>query len=174
MFISSSDEAAMIIHSVSKSDAGSYKCKISGAGESQEKFLFVIGLILEGLVSPVTEGDSVTLHCKNKKDPTKNIADFYRHGVRIHTGYDAKMTIPRVSKDDEGPYKCSISGFGESAETQLVIRENNTFTPQENQKNSSTYGSFYFFVRLSAVIGLSVAGLLVVVGVGCLNTKRAG
>ncbi|XP_041841953.1 high affinity immunoglobulin gamma Fc receptor I-like [Melanotaenia boesemani] len=123
MLISSSDEATMIIHSVSKSDAGPYKCKISGAGESQEKWLFVVdGLVLDGPTSPVTEGDSVTLHCRNNKDPTKSIADFYRHGVHIHTGYDGKMTIPRVSKADEGPYQCSISGFGESAETRLVVR----------------------------------------------------
>ncbi|XP_051251154.1 high affinity immunoglobulin epsilon receptor subunit alpha-like [Dicentrarchus labrax] len=40
-FIRSSSTGEMIIHNVSKSDEGLYKCKISGAGESAESWLAV-------------------------------------------------------------------------------------------------------------------------------------
>ncbi|XP_036968587.1 Fc receptor-like protein 5 [Acanthopagrus latus] len=42
--IRSSSTGEMIIHSVSRSDEGQYKCNISGVGESPESWLFVIAL----------------------------------------------------------------------------------------------------------------------------------
>lgn len=43
LLIGSSSTGQMIIHNVSKSDEGWYKCKISGAGESAESRLVVGG-----------------------------------------------------------------------------------------------------------------------------------
>ncbi len=79
-------------------------------------------VILESPVLPVKEGDQVTLHCKKKKSPADLIADFYKNGLRIRTGYKGNMTIYNVSTSDEGLYKCNISGGGESPESRLVVR----------------------------------------------------
>ncbi|KAM4536519.1 Fc receptor-like protein 5 [Odontesthes bonariensis] len=124
VLIMSSNTGTVIIYNVSMSDAGQYKCRVSGAGESPENWLHVkAGVILESPPPPVKEGDSVTLRCRKHNDPTTHIADFYKHGVRIKTGYNGEMIIHRVSKSDEGPYKCSISGFGESTESRLAVQD---------------------------------------------------
>ena len=47
--IRSSNTGAMIINNVSKSDAGRYKCRVSGNGESSENWLFVKGGSIEKL-----------------------------------------------------------------------------------------------------------------------------
>uniref|UniRef100_A0A8C4DXI1 Ig-like domain-containing protein n=1 Tax=Dicentrarchus labrax TaxID=13489 RepID=A0A8C4DXI1_DICLA len=49
LLMGSSSTGEMIIHSVSKSDEGLYKCKISGAGESAESWLAVRGETLQCL-----------------------------------------------------------------------------------------------------------------------------
>uniref|UniRef100_A0A8P4KCM8 Ig-like domain-containing protein n=1 Tax=Dicentrarchus labrax TaxID=13489 RepID=A0A8P4KCM8_DICLA len=51
LLMGSSSTGEMIIHSVSKSDEGLYKCKISGAGESAESWLAVRGETLHCLSS---------------------------------------------------------------------------------------------------------------------------
>lgn len=78
-------------------------------------------MILDIPIHPVTEGNAVTLRCRKKNNPTSNIADFYKHGAHIGTGYKGDVIIPSVSKFDEGPYKCTISGAGESAESWLSV-----------------------------------------------------
>jgi len=85
-------------------------------------YVLSAGVILESPPHPVKEGDSVTLRCRKHKDPTTLIADFYKHGVRIKTGYKGEMIIHSVSKSDEGPYKCSISGLGVSEESWLAVQ----------------------------------------------------
>lgn len=79
-------------------------------------------VILESPVLPVKEGDHVSLHCKKKKSSADLIADFYKDGLRIRTGYRGNMTIYNVSKSDEGLYKCNISGAGQSPESLLAVR----------------------------------------------------
>ncbi|XP_071315702.1 low affinity immunoglobulin gamma Fc region receptor III-A-like [Trachinotus anak] len=124
VLIRSSDTGNMTIHSVSKSDAGLYKCNMPAEGESAGIWLSVSAgvVILESPDHPVTEGQSVTLRCRNKKTSTNHIADFYRYGLHTGTGYNGEMTIHSVSKSDEGPYKCRLSGAGESAESWLTVR----------------------------------------------------
>ncbi|XP_044198408.1 high affinity immunoglobulin gamma Fc receptor I-like [Thunnus albacares] len=124
VLVRSSSTGNMTIHSVSKSDEGLYKCNISGAGESPESRLTVrVGsVILESPAHPVMEADDVTLRCRKKNTALSHIADFYKHGLHFGTGYKGEMTIHSVSKSDEGPYKCSISGAGESAESWLTVR----------------------------------------------------
>lgn len=79
-------------------------------------------VILESPVLPVKEGDHVTLYCKKKKSSAELIADFYKDGLRIRTGYKGNMTIYNVSTSDEGLYKCNISGAGQSPESLLAVR----------------------------------------------------
>ncbi|XP_067380110.1 low affinity immunoglobulin gamma Fc region receptor III-B-like [Channa argus] len=123
VLISCSATGYMTIHSVMKSDEGLYKCNISGAGESPVSWLSVIAsaVILDSPIHPVMEGDSVTLRCRKTETATDHIADFYSHGIYIGTGYNGEMTIHSVSKSDEGPLKCSISGAGDSPERWLTV-----------------------------------------------------
>ncbi|XP_056225533.1 Fc receptor-like A [Seriola aureovittata] len=97
---------------------------MSGAGESAERQLTVTAgdVILESPVCPVMEEESVILRCRKTKTSTKHIADFYKDGFLIGTGYKGEMTIHSVSKSGEGLYKCSISGTGESTGRRLTVR----------------------------------------------------
>ncbi|XP_030608862.1 high affinity immunoglobulin gamma Fc receptor I-like [Archocentrus centrarchus] len=118
------------IYRVFKSDEGLYKCSISGAGESPESWLKVSknsthdgSVILEVPALPVMEGQTVTLHCRNKTSSSNFTADFYKDGRHIHRSSTGNMNIYRVSKSDEGLYKCSISGAGESPESWLKVTD---------------------------------------------------
>ncbi|XP_049922596.1 low affinity immunoglobulin gamma Fc region receptor II-a-like [Epinephelus moara] len=119
-----SSTGEMTIHSVSKSDEGLYKCHISGAGVSPESWVAVRGgdVILESPALPVTEGEAVTLRCRNKETPSDLRADFYKDGVLIRSSSIGEMTIHSVSKSDEGLYKCHISGAGGSVESWMAVR----------------------------------------------------
>ncbi|XP_078020035.1 Fc receptor-like protein 5 isoform X1 [Epinephelus lanceolatus] len=127
LLIRSSSTGRMTIHSVSKSDEGLYKCHISGAGGSPESWMAVRGgdVILESPALPVTEGEAVTLRCRNKKTPSDLRAGFYKDGILIRNSSTGEMTISSVSKSDEGLYKCRISGAGESVASLLAVREIN-------------------------------------------------
>lgn len=84
-------------------------------------------VILESPVHPVTEGDSVTLTCTFRYQETnpKLKTDFYKDGVLIKNETTGEMTIPTVSKSDEGLYKCK-SGEGESPESWVTVRGEKT------------------------------------------------
>ncbi|KAM8748192.1 cell adhesion molecule CEACAM20-like [Acanthopagrus schlegelii] len=123
--VGSSSTGTLTIHSVSMSDEGLYRCNISGAGESPESWLAVRdgSVILKIPVLPVMEGDAVTLQCRNKQSSSNLPADFYREGLLIGNSLIGEMTIHRVSKSDEGLYKCRMSGAGESPESWLAVRD---------------------------------------------------
>nr|XP_033465086.1 low affinity immunoglobulin gamma Fc region receptor II-like [Epinephelus lanceolatus] len=119
-----SSTGEMTIRSVSKSDEGLYKCYISGAGGSPESWMAVRGgdVIMESPALPLTEGEAVTLRCRNKKIPSDLRAGFYKDGLLIRNSSTGEMTISSVSKSDEGLYKCHISGAGGSVESWLAVR----------------------------------------------------
>ncbi|XP_038851452.1 sialoadhesin-like [Salvelinus namaycush] len=80
-------------------------------------------LILDSPAYPMSEGDSVTLRCTNRYQET-NLnprVDFYKDGVLIRNETTGEMTIPAVSKSDEGSYKCK-SNEGESPESWVTVR----------------------------------------------------
>lgn len=79
-------------------------------------------VILESPIHPVMEGDSVTFRCREGQTHQSRIADFYRDGFYIGTGYKGEMTIHSVSRSDKGLYKCSISEAGDSQESWLAVR----------------------------------------------------
>uniref|UniRef100_A0AAZ1X115 Ig-like domain-containing protein n=1 Tax=Oreochromis aureus TaxID=47969 RepID=A0AAZ1X115_OREAU len=86
--------------------------------------LFVFGtgsVILESPAVPVMEGEDVTMSCRNKTTFSSFTAEFYKDGLPIRNSSTGYMTIGRVSKSDEGLYKCSISGAGESPESWLTV-----------------------------------------------------
>ncbi|XP_033970220.1 low affinity immunoglobulin gamma Fc region receptor II-like isoform X2 [Trematomus bernacchii] len=107
--IRSSHTGIITIQHVDKSDEGLYKCSISEGGESPESWLTVRAgsVILESPLLPVRDGESVTLSCRNQISILS--ADFYKDGRLIRSSSTGNITIQRVSKSDEGLYKCSIS-----------------------------------------------------------------
>ncbi|KAM9401141.1 basement membrane-specific heparan sulfate proteoglycan core protein-like isoform 10-T12 [Salvelinus alpinus] len=143
---------------VSVSDGGQYWCR-AGRGDPVYYTLYSDpvqinitdgDVILESPVHPVTEGDSVTLTCTFRYQET-NLnpkTDFYKDGELIKNETTGEMTIPAVSKSDEGFYKCK-SGQGESPESWVTVR---VVAP-----GSSTS------VLVGVVVGVLVAGVLLVI-----------
>ncbi|XP_034533065.1 uncharacterized protein LOC117807770 isoform X1 [Notolabrus celidotus] len=119
-------------------DSGVYWCE-SAAGERSEAVNINVtdgSVILESPNLPVKEGDNGTLGCTCKMEPSSDLmndfvlsfppnhtADFYKDGVLIGSSSTGNMTIHGVSKSDEGLYECNISGFGQSPNSWLTVRE---------------------------------------------------
>ncbi|XP_032364012.1 low affinity immunoglobulin gamma Fc region receptor II-b [Etheostoma spectabile] len=95
--------------------SGEYWCESREGATSTSISITVPGgpVILQSPVLPVTEGQDLTLHCRTKT--SSNLpASFSKDGSFIGTGPAGHMTIPHVSRSDEGLYRCNISGVGES------------------------------------------------------------
>ncbi|XP_056225887.1 uncharacterized protein LOC130164915 [Seriola aureovittata] len=127
--IQNGSEGTMSIHSVSGSDEGLYRCSMDGAGESPQSWLTVMqndfeggSVILEIPALPVTEGDAVTLSCRNKSSSADVPAVFSKDGLFIGTSATGNMSIDYVYRSHEGLYRCSIPGAGESAGSWLTVR----------------------------------------------------
>ncbi|XP_055772863.1 low affinity immunoglobulin gamma Fc region receptor II-b-like, partial [Salvelinus fontinalis] len=115
-------QGSSCIVSLILSDSGVYWCE-SGSGQHSNAVNITVhagAVILESPVLPVTEGDSVTLHCRYQGTSSNLTADFYKDGSLIGTETTGEMTIPAVSKSDEGLYKCSTSE-GESPESLMTL-----------------------------------------------------
>uniref|UniRef100_A0A8C4HFA4 Ig-like domain-containing protein n=1 Tax=Dicentrarchus labrax TaxID=13489 RepID=A0A8C4HFA4_DICLA len=104
------------------SDSGEYWCEGGGGERSNTVNITVTAgsVILESPVLPVMEGDAVSLSCRVKTSSNLT-AYFYKDGIHIKTS-STEHIIHSVSKSDEGLYKCSMSGFGESPESWLAVR----------------------------------------------------
>ncbi|XP_035531001.1 low affinity immunoglobulin gamma Fc region receptor II-a-like [Morone saxatilis] len=104
-------------------DSGEYWCEANGTMTNNFVTISVTAgsVIMESPALPVTEGDNVTLSCRNKTTSSVPIADFYKDGNWLKTGYEGHITIYNVSKSDEGHYKCII-GVEESAQSWLTVR----------------------------------------------------
>ncbi|XP_033182657.1 high affinity immunoglobulin gamma Fc receptor I-like, partial [Anabas testudineus] len=105
-------------------DSGKYWLDAGGGNESNSVNIVVTNgsVILEIPALPVMEGEAVTLTCRNKTTSSQTSADFYKDGVFIYSSSTGNMIIRSVSMSNEGLYKCSISGAGESAESRLTVR----------------------------------------------------
>ncbi|XP_045556547.1 sialoadhesin [Salmo salar] len=131
--------------------SGVFWCE-SGSGEYSNAVNITVDdgdVILESPVHPLTDGDSVTLTCKYWTTSSNIKADFYKDGVLIKNETTGEMTIPAVSKSDEGFYKCKSPDKGESPESWMTVR---VVSP-----GSSTS------VLVGVVVGLVVAGVLLVI-----------
>ncbi|XP_045567944.1 low affinity immunoglobulin gamma Fc region receptor II-like, partial [Salmo salar] len=115
-------QGSSCIVSLITSDSGVYWCE-SGSGEHSNAVNITVpagAVILESPALPVTGGDSVTLRCRYQGTPSNLTAVFYKDGSLIRTETTGEMTIPAVSKSDEGLYKCTNSE-GESPESWMTV-----------------------------------------------------
>ncbi|XP_071190375.1 Fc receptor-like protein 4 [Salvelinus alpinus] len=113
------------IRSTHTNDSGVYWCE-SGSGEYSNAVNITVDvgpLILENPPYPITEGESMTLSCTKRYQETNPNpkVNFYKDGIFIRNETTLEMTIPAVSKSDEGFYKCK-SNEGESPESWVTVR----------------------------------------------------
>ncbi|KAM4564421.1 Fc receptor-like protein 5 [Fundulus diaphanus] len=106
-------------------DSGIYWCESREGAASSSIQLTVTGgsVILQSPVLPVMEGDDVTLSCQTKTAPSNLPAAFYKDGSLIRTEPAGHMTLHHVTSSDEGLYRCSISGHGESPSSRISVSE---------------------------------------------------
>uniref|UniRef100_A0A671MS30 Ig-like domain-containing protein n=1 Tax=Sinocyclocheilus anshuiensis TaxID=1608454 RepID=A0A671MS30_9TELE len=105
------------------SDTGVYWCQ-SESGEISHPVNITVdtGVILESGEYPVTEGDSLTLHCLYEHStPHPTRADFYKDGSLIQS-QTTEMVISTVSKSHEGFYYCKHPERGESPKSWISVR----------------------------------------------------
>uniref|UniRef100_A0A3Q2NT49 Ig-like domain-containing protein n=1 Tax=Fundulus heteroclitus TaxID=8078 RepID=A0A3Q2NT49_FUNHE len=104
-------------------DSGVYWCESREGAASSSIQLTVTGgsVILQSPVLPVMEGDDVTLSCHTKTAPSNLPAAFYKDGSLIRTEPAGHMTLHHVTSSDEGLYRCSISGHGESPSSRISV-----------------------------------------------------
>ncbi|XP_039677329.1 high affinity immunoglobulin gamma Fc receptor IB-like isoform X2 [Perca fluviatilis] len=170
-----------------KHHSGEYWCE-DAEGNTCNAVIITINpgsVILEVPASPVVEGDKVSLYCRKKDTQSNHIADFYKDGSKLGTWYSNNMTIQNVSKSDEGLYKCSISGAGESPQSWLTVLQvksdegmfNNSIpAADEETRPSSPFNlpSLLWIVVLVALM-LLVMGLLLCRKhrvLGCLSSGK--
>ncbi|XP_030635219.1 Fc receptor-like protein 2, partial [Chanos chanos] len=104
------------ISSLQSSDSGVYWCQSDSGGNSNPLNITVTNgdVILESPIHPVTEGDTLILRCKYRYDSSDLRADFYKDDLVLQNQTTGEMTIPNVSKSDEGLYWCKHPERGES------------------------------------------------------------
>uniref|UniRef100_A0A671UR76 Ig-like domain-containing protein n=1 Tax=Sparus aurata TaxID=8175 RepID=A0A671UR76_SPAAU len=89
-----------------------YWCE-SGSGEFSNAVNITVqdkNMILLSPARPVTEGDSVTLSCKLRRQTFDSNVFFYHNEKLIQSDTRWELNISAVSKSDEGFYKCQHSG----------------------------------------------------------------
>ncbi|KAM4537425.1 high affinity immunoglobulin gamma Fc receptor I-like [Odontesthes bonariensis] len=118
------------ISSTYPSDSGVYWCESREGAASNSISLTVSGgsVILQSPVLPVMEGGDVTLSCRTKTPPSNPPAAFYKDGSLIRAEPTGHMTLLHVNRSDEGLYRCSISGHGESPPSWISVTEKPTTT----------------------------------------------
>uniref|UniRef100_A0A096LSN7 Ig-like domain-containing protein n=1 Tax=Poecilia formosa TaxID=48698 RepID=A0A096LSN7_POEFO len=95
-------------------DSGVYWCE-SGSGEFSNAVNITVqnddsAPLLLSPVHPVTEGDPVTLSCRDKEQQLLSNVFFYHNDKLLNHGSRGELKISAVSKSDEGFYKCQHSG----------------------------------------------------------------
>ncbi|XP_007544081.2 Fc receptor-like protein 5 [Poecilia formosa] len=107
-------------------NSGVYWCE-SGSGEFSNAVNITVpdddsAPLLLSPVHPVTEGDPVTLSCRDKKQQLLSNVFFYHNDKLIHNDSRGELKISAVSKSDEGFYKCQHSGK-DSPKSWMSVRE---------------------------------------------------
>uniref|UniRef100_A0A4W4E234 Ig-like domain-containing protein n=1 Tax=Electrophorus electricus TaxID=8005 RepID=A0A4W4E234_ELEEL len=113
------------ISSLSTSHTGVYWCQSKSLGSSKPVNITVHDgdVILDSPVHPVTEGDSLTLRCLLNKTSSNLISYFYKDGSLFWNQTTGQITIPVISKSDEGLYYCEYPERRESPQSWVSVRD---------------------------------------------------
>ncbi|XP_045567719.1 uncharacterized protein isoform X3 [Salmo salar] len=122
-------------------------------------------VILESPALPVTEGDSVTLRCRYQGTPSDLTAVFYKDGSLIRTETTGEMTIPAVSKSDEGLYKCTNSE-GESPDSRMTVTSGERPALPVTERDSVTANGSTS--SSSLLLPLSLSGLMAALAISLI------
>ncbi|KAM9414394.1 uncharacterized protein KZ484_023095 isoform 2-T2 [Pholidichthys leucotaenia] len=108
-----------------QSDGGVYWCESATRQRSNSINITIFDdqmVILQSPVLPVMEGENVTLLCKVRGHDDTLPASFFKHGSPVRNESTGRMAIHNVTKADEGPYTCYVSGKGQSPINWLFVR----------------------------------------------------
>uniref|UniRef100_A0A3Q2CG22 Ig-like domain-containing protein n=1 Tax=Cyprinodon variegatus TaxID=28743 RepID=A0A3Q2CG22_CYPVA len=111
---SNSNSATSSEYRITAADSRNYRCR----GRTGDKHH---SIILVSPALPVTEGDPVTLSCRDKEQKLLSNVFFYHNNKLIHNDSREELKISAVSKSDEGFYKCEHSGK-ESPQSWMAVR----------------------------------------------------
>ncbi|XP_072315494.1 Fc receptor-like protein 5 [Eucyclogobius newberryi] len=121
--LKTSSSGELTLHNISVSDQGLYKCKTSTSEFSEDNRLQVRAVFLECPDQPVMEGENVNLFCGDKMASSNYTSIFYKDDKMIGKSSTGSLTLNKVSKSDEGVYKCKASEDRESEEQWLAVGE---------------------------------------------------
>ncbi|XP_033839942.2 uncharacterized protein LOC117386640 [Periophthalmus magnuspinnatus] len=164
--VDTSSSGELTLYNISLSDQGLYKCNISEKKFSKENWLQVKAVLLECPDQPVMEGENVTLFCRDKMAAAKYMSFFYKDDEMIGNSSSGKLILNKVSKTDEGVYKCQTSEDRESEEQWLAVRVNSSVTSVHD--SSGETGSIWALL-VSVLVVLPL--LLIVLMIICKNCK---
>ncbi|XP_058874338.1 Fc receptor-like protein 5, partial [Acipenser ruthenus] len=111
--------------------SGVYWCESASGQERSNAVNLTVSnqwVILQTPLQPVIEGDSLTLRCRVRTNYTFTRIVFFKDNEEIQSQNNKELSVDRVSKSDEGSYKCramwiSSTYSGDSAEVQVSVRE---------------------------------------------------
>ncbi|XP_047242310.1 low affinity immunoglobulin gamma Fc region receptor II-like isoform X2 [Girardinichthys multiradiatus] len=121
-------ESKCILNDLYEADTGVYWCE-SEAGKSSNAINITVTdgeLILESPALPVMEGHDLVLRCRTRIVSENLLTKFYKDERFIGSSWTGNITLHSVSKSDEGLYRCYISGAGESPDSWLSVRGQET------------------------------------------------
>ncbi|XP_016532677.1 sialoadhesin-like isoform X1 [Poecilia formosa] len=156
--------------------SGVYWCE-SGSGEFSNAVNITVhdinNIILLSPVHPVTEGDPVTLSCRDKTQQLLSNVFFYHNDKLLHNDSREELKISAVSKSDEGFYKCQHSGK-DSPRSWMSVRVT---------VSSPVSSSFPVMLIVGPVVGVVLFILIILVlllwccrrskGLWCIRSKQA-
>ncbi|KAG7234419.1 hypothetical protein INR49_001229, partial [Caranx melampygus] len=141
-------------------DSGEYWCETDGGERSNSINITITDglVILESPALPVMEGDDVTLRCRAKTTSTNPRAVFYKDNVPMNNSGAMEVTM-KVSMSDEGLYRCSIQGAGESAESRLTVTAHNE-TVSDDSDSSKLHNLQWIIIIIVSAVALLLLLLL--------------
>ncbi|XP_058874514.1 Fc receptor-like protein 5 [Acipenser ruthenus] len=114
-----------------ESHSGVYWCESASGQERSNAVNLTVSnewVILQTPTQPVFEGDALTLKCRVRYNDHITRVVFYKDNKELQSQADTELSVARVSKSDEGSYKCTAWGwssyhYGDSAEVRVSVRE---------------------------------------------------